>query len=99
MAPQPPPSPQQFGLRPTGQLGPEVSFVALTVTDGGSEVHGLPRLNYNLWDHKTKLCIVSGLLILECSVLPIVLFYGLWYGTTLRHGICASFPAQNPCST
>lgn len=48
---------------------------------------GLPPLNYNIWDHKPKLFIVAFLLILESSLLPIGLFYGLWYGTTLRHGI------------
>ncbi|KAK3315911.1 hypothetical protein B0H66DRAFT_273493 [Apodospora peruviana] len=51
------------------------------------ELPGLPRLNYNLWDYKTKLFIVSGLLIIESSLLPIALFYGLWFHTTLRHGI------------
>ncbi|KAJ9145064.1 hypothetical protein NKR23_g5488 [Pleurostoma richardsiae] len=51
------------------------------------EVPGLPRLNYNLRDHKTKLSIVSTLLIVESSLLPIALYYGLWFGTSLRHGI------------
>ncbi|KAK3693159.1 hypothetical protein B0T22DRAFT_496056 [Podospora appendiculata] len=51
------------------------------------ELPGLPRLNYNLWDYKTKLFIISGLLIIESSLLPIALFYGLWFNTTLRHGI------------
>lgn len=51
------------------------------------EVPGLPRLNYNLLEHKWKLSIVTFLLVLESSLLPIALFYGLWYGTTLRHGI------------
>lgn len=48
---------------------------------------GLPRLEYNLLDHKMKLFLVSGLLILEGSILPLVLFYPLWYATTVRHGI------------
>ncbi|KAK0710180.1 hypothetical protein B0T26DRAFT_724282 [Lasiosphaeria miniovina] len=51
------------------------------------EAHGLPRLNYNLWDYKTKLFVVTGLLVVESSLLPIALFYGLWFSTTLRHGI------------
>lgn len=51
------------------------------------EVPGLPRLNYNLLEHKWKLGIVTFLLVLESSLLPIALFYGLWFGTTLRHGI------------
>ncbi|KAK0615316.1 hypothetical protein B0T17DRAFT_541606 [Bombardia bombarda] len=51
------------------------------------ELPGLPRLNYNLRDYKTKLIIVSSLLVIESSILPIALFYGLWFYTTLRHGI------------
>jgi len=51
------------------------------------EVPGLPRLNYNLWDYKTKLIIVVTLLVIESALLPIALFYGLWFHTTLRHGI------------
>ncbi|KAI1379628.1 hypothetical protein F4677DRAFT_409813 [Hypoxylon crocopeplum] len=51
------------------------------------ELPGLPRLNYKLLDHKKKLFLVGGLLLLEGSVLPIVLFYPLWFATTLRHGI------------
>lgn len=48
---------------------------------------GLPRLKYNMMDYKWKLIIVSSLLVIESSLLPIALFYGLWYGTSLRHGI------------
>jgi hypothetical protein len=59
------------------------------------EVPGLPRLNYNLRDHKTKLSIVSTLLIVESSLLPIALYYGLWFGTSLRHGI-REFPRTQP---
>ncbi|TGJ85854.1 hypothetical protein E0Z10_g2928 [Xylaria hypoxylon] len=48
---------------------------------------GLPRLEYRLMEHKSKLFLVSGLLIFEGSILPIILFYPLWYLTDLRHGI------------
>jgi hypothetical protein len=51
------------------------------------DLNGFPRLEYNLLHHKKKLFIVSGLLIFEGSLLPIVLFYPLWYATPLRHGI------------
>jgi hypothetical protein len=37
--------------------------------------------------HKKKLFVVSGLLIAEGSLLPILLFYPLWFATELRHGI------------
>lgn len=48
---------------------------------------GLPSLEYNILHYKTKLFLAVGLLVTESSLLPIALFYGLWYGTTLRHGI------------
>ncbi|OTA99770.1 hypothetical protein M426DRAFT_324841 [Hypoxylon sp. CI-4A] len=55
--------------------------------DPSEELPGLPRLNYRLLDHKKKLFLVGGLLLLEGSILPLVLFYPLWFDTTLRHGI------------
>ncbi|KAI0506552.1 hypothetical protein F5B22DRAFT_623467 [Xylaria bambusicola] len=60
--------------------------MALTRDEFGS-LPGLPRLEYRLMEHKMKLFVVSGLLIFEGSLLPIVLFYPLWYATSLRHGI------------
>ncbi|KAI1815197.1 hypothetical protein GGS20DRAFT_544799 [Poronia punctata] len=58
-----------------------------TTKDPYGDLDGFPRLEYNLLHHKKKLFIVSGLLIFEGSLLPIVLFYPLWYYTPLRHGI------------
>ncbi|KAK0732505.1 hypothetical protein B0T21DRAFT_291090 [Apiosordaria backusii] len=59
---------------------------AATTTGLPEELPGLPRLNYNLWDHKIKLSIFGGLLVLESSILPIALFYGLRY-SSLRIGL------------
>lgn len=56
----------------------------------GAEQPGLPRLNYNLKDHKKTLVIVVSLLVIESSLLPVALFYGLWFSTSLRHGISKS---------
>lgn len=56
----------------------------------GAEQPGLPRLNYNLKEHKTTLIIVVSLLVMETSLLPVALFYGLWFYTNLRHGISKS---------
>ncbi|KAI1086374.1 hypothetical protein F5B19DRAFT_498420 [Rostrohypoxylon terebratum] len=77
---------------PPVNLGPEESggdsvASATMVKDPGEELPGLPRLNYKLLDHKKKLFLVGGLLVLEGSILPIVLFYPLWFATNLRHGI------------
>ncbi|KAI1097299.1 hypothetical protein F4804DRAFT_181432 [Jackrogersella minutella] len=77
----PPPAP--FGLDESGE---SVSS-AIAVKDPSEELPGLPRLNYRLLDHKKKLFLVGGLLLFEGSILPIVLFYPLWFDTDLRHGI------------
>lgn len=73
--------------RPPDMTSAGSSTEDTTETSPREEVPGLPRLNYNLLDHKWKLSIVTFLLVLESSILPIALFYGLWFGTTLRHGI------------
>lgn len=52
-----------------------------------AEYPGLPRLRYRILDYKLKLAIVVFLLVLESSLLPIALYYGLTFHTTLRHGI------------
>ncbi|KAK4153499.1 ankyrin repeat-containing domain protein [Chaetomidium leptoderma] len=51
------------------------------------ELPGLPRLRYRILEYKVKLSIIVSLLVLESSLLPIALYYGLVLGTTLRHGI------------
>ncbi|KAJ4288754.1 hypothetical protein N0V88_007289 [Collariella sp. IMI 366227] len=45
-----------------------------------SELPGLPRLRYRILDFKVKLAIVVFLLVLESSLLPISLYYGLILG-------------------
>jgi len=71
---------------PTSGPGAPESIAEIPVTE--TEVlPGLPRLNYNLWNYKWKLFIVTFLLAIESSLVPIALFYGLWFRTTLRHGI------------
>ncbi|KAI1417027.1 hypothetical protein F5Y13DRAFT_153575 [Hypoxylon sp. FL1857] len=77
---------------PPASSGPEESGAssassATARKQRSEELPGLPRLNYKLLDHKKKLFLVGGLLVLEGSILPIVLFYPLWFATTLRHGI------------
>lgn len=70
------------------EYGRAVSSARRSMTeDRYGHLPGLPRLEYHLMDHKLKLFVVSGLLIFEGSLLPIVLFYPLWFATSLRHGI------------
>lgn len=89
------------GLAPPGHAQPHSSASSATAVNMPAGVDnipldtvptvedtpGLPRLKYNMMDYKWKLIIVSSLLVIESSLLPIALFYGLWYGTDLRHGI------------
>lgn len=48
---------------------------------------GLPRLDYNIMHYKLKLFIVSGLLLFEGSIAPVIFYYALTLGTDLREGI------------
>ena len=49
---------------------------------------GLVSLDYNPWDHRRKLVLMTGLLMTEFCFLPVALYYSLWYDTTLSHGVC-----------
>ncbi len=48
---------------------------------------GLPRLDYNIMHYKTKLFVVTGLLVFEGSIAPVIFYYALTLGTDLREGI------------
>ncbi|KAL1913090.1 Deoxycytidine monophosphate (dCMP) deaminase [Sporothrix stenoceras] len=48
---------------------------------------GLVSLDYNPWDHRRKLVLMTGLLMTEFCFLPVALYYPLWYDTTLSHGV------------
>ena len=61
--------------------------VGRAVTTEEEVLPGLPRLDYNLWHYKTKLFIIVFLLVVESSLLPIALYYGLFFHTTLRLGL------------
>lgn len=78
-------APPDSGTTPS--FGTRTSSTAAHAPVDFCELPGLPRLNYRISDYKWKLAIVVFLLVLESSLLPIALFYGLWFGTTLRHGI------------
>ncbi|VBB80400.1 Putative protein of unknown function [Podospora comata] len=51
------------------------------------EYPGLPRLNYRILDYKLKLSIIVALLVIESSLLPIILYYGISASTSLRPGL------------
>ena len=60
---------------------------------------GLPRLDYNIMHYKTKLFIVTSLLIFEGSVAPVIFYYALTFGTDLREGISKYTPLISPPPT
>lgn len=44
-----------------------------------------PDLNYGLRQRKKSIAIFWTLIILDCVAMPIALYFGLWYGTSLSH--------------
>jgi hypothetical protein len=52
-----------------------------------------PELPYYLWDHKLSISFFWFLILAESCFVPISLYYGLVFGTTLRHGARKSVPA------
>jgi hypothetical protein len=44
-----------------------------------------PPLNYSLRTRKKSIAIFWTLILLDCVCLPIALYFGLWYGTSLSH--------------
>jgi len=45
-----------------------------------------PPLPFTLHHHKKKLIALAVLLLMEFGILPVTIFYALWYGTKLNHG-------------
>ncbi|KAF2090481.1 hypothetical protein K490DRAFT_34887 [Saccharata proteae CBS 121410] len=44
-----------------------------------------PDLNYSLRTRKKSIAIFWTLIVLDCVAMPIALYFGLWYGTSLSH--------------
>jgi hypothetical protein len=44
-----------------------------------------PDLNYGLRQRKKSIVIFWTLVVLDCVAMPIALYFGLWYGTSLSH--------------
>ncbi|ETI22821.1 hypothetical protein G647_06897 [Cladophialophora carrionii CBS 160.54] len=62
-------------------------FTSLTHRDARERLDGPPALPFNMRDHKLSVSIFTLLVIAECTIVPLVLYYGLKYGTTMRSGI------------
>ena len=57
-----------------------------------------PPLPYSLWGHKFSICFFWFLILAESCFVPISLYYGLIYGTNLRHGARKFIRATSFCS-
>ena len=44
----------------------------------------LPQLPYSLRDHKLSIAIIWTLLAIDAAIMPLALFYPLWYDTNLQ---------------
>jgi hypothetical protein len=49
-----------------------------------------PPLNYSLWARKRAIAIFWTLIVVDCIAMPIALYFGLWYGTSLTPNIVFS---------
>jgi len=49
-----------------------------------------PPLNYSLWARKRAIAIFWTLIVIDCIAMPIALYFGLWYGTSLTPNIVFS---------
>ena len=88
---QEPPPPSNPDTTPTtltfGSIDADTASSAVAGPVDFDELPGLPRLRYRILEYKVKLFTIVFLLVLESSLLPISLYYGLILGTTLRAGI------------
>jgi hypothetical protein len=50
-----------------------------------------PPLPYSCWDHKLSIGIFWFFILAETCFVPVSLYYGLWFGTTVNHGARLSF--------
>ena len=48
---------------------------------------GPPSLNYSLYDRKKSIAITWTVISFDSCILPITLYYVLWFGTTLSHNM------------
>lgn len=71
----------------TANLSPEPSTNRFPNTDGFGTSSPprllLPELPYSLRDHKRSVAIIWTLLALDGAIIPLALFYPLWYDTNL----------------
>jgi len=83
------PSTAQIETTPNNGRPPNnvINSIASPMSPAGEELPGLPRLSYNPLDYKWKLIFIVTLLVIESALLPIALYYGLLFGTTLRVGL------------
>ncbi|KIW66692.1 hypothetical protein PV04_06000 [Phialophora macrospora] len=62
-------------------------FISRTRRDAHERLDEPPALPFDMRHHKLSVSIFTLLVIAECCIVPLVLYYGLKYGTNMRSGI------------
>ena len=64
---------------------PPVALDSMTPSSAEVDLQpDLPSLPYSLHEHKKNICLVWSLFALDSAILPIVLFYVLWFASSLQ---------------
>lgn len=71
--------------RPASIRPPSAIHAATQITFTDPDFTKPPPLNYTLQTRKKAIAIFWGLVILDVVCMPIALYFGLWYGTSLSH--------------
>ena len=68
-------------------MAEDMSDVAYGDMSIESETSSPPPLPYNLRDKKRSIAIIWAVIIFDSCILVTILFYALWFGTSLDHYI------------
>ena len=64
---------------------PPIALNSMTPSSADVDLQPLlPPLPYSLHDHKKNICLVWSLFALDSAILPIALFYILWFASSLQ---------------
>ena len=77
------------GQELSDEQSPAVNLETLQIVELGFEPEP-PPLNYSLWVRKKSILIFWSLILLDCIAMPIALYFGLWFGTSLSPNIVFS---------
>lgn len=88
--------------RPSRPATPSAVYANTQVTYTDTDFTHPPDLNYSLRTRKKWIAVFWSLVIIDCVFVPIVLYFGLWYGTSLSHNagtVSKALGGQTPLLT